>query len=79
MKQKVMIEEVRRFLSEVFDREESLLTPEADFMRDLEVSSLMSIELAAELQKKYGLKVVQRDLDELSCLSKVVKFINQRI
>lgn len=55
-------EELRRTVAGVLDIEAVDLTDEANFMDDLEVDSLMALEVVVALEKKYGVKFTEAEL-----------------
>lgn len=55
-------EELRLTVAEVLDIESADLTDEAHFMEDLQVDSLMALEVVVALEKKYGVKFTESEL-----------------
>ena len=65
------LDELRGFVAEVLDVEEEEVTDEADFVKDLGVDSLMALEVMVELEKKYAVKLEEREMKSITCLRKV--------
>lgn len=65
------LEELRGFVAEVLDVEEEEVTDEADFVKDLGVDSLMALEVMVELEKKYAVKLEEREMKSITTLRKV--------
>ncbi|MFE9635245.1 acyl carrier protein [Streptomyces sp. NPDC006463] len=55
-------EELRSLVAEVLDVEVADVTDTARFVDDLEVDSLMALEVVVVLEKKYGIKLPESDL-----------------
>ncbi|MDI5962459.1 acyl carrier protein [Streptomyces sp. SL13] len=56
------VEELRLTVAEVLDIEAADLTNEAHFVDDLQVDSLMALEVVVRLEKKYGVKFTESEL-----------------
>ncbi|MFI0821511.1 acyl carrier protein [Streptomyces sp. NPDC021098] len=65
------LDELRTFVAEVLDVEEEEVTDEADFVKDLGVDSLMALEVMVELEKKYAVKLEEREMKSITTLRKV--------
>ena len=65
------LDELRVFVAEVLDVEEEEVTDEADFVKDLGVDSLMALEVMVELEKKYAVKLEEREMKSITTLRKV--------
>lgn len=55
-------EDLRRTLAEVIDVDVSEIGEETDFLDDLEVDSLLLLELVVVLEKKYGVKFTEQEM-----------------
>ncbi|WP_432588176.1 acyl carrier protein [Streptomyces sp. HD1123-B1] len=64
-------EELRTFVADVLDVDEADLTDDADFVKNLGVDSLMALEVMVVLEKKYGVKLDEREMKDITCLRKV--------
>ncbi|MBX7553611.1 acyl carrier protein [Streptomyces sp. tea 10] len=58
-------EELRTLVAEVLDVDVVAITDEARFVDDLEVDSLMALEVVVVLEKKYGIKLPESDLKQI--------------
>ncbi|MEU0845018.1 MULTISPECIES: acyl carrier protein [Streptomyces] len=65
------LDELRTFVAEVLDVEEEEVTDEADFVKDLGVDSLMALEVMVELEKKYAVKLEEKEMKSITTLRKV--------
>ncbi|WP_055555210.1 acyl carrier protein [Streptomyces sp. NBRC 110028] len=65
------LDELRTFVAEVLDVDEEEVTDEAEFVKDLGVDSLMALEVMVELEKKYAVKLEEREMKSITTLRKV--------
>lgn len=61
-------EELRAVVAQVLDVDESEITDDAKFVDDLEVDSLMALEIVVVLEKKYGIKLPESELKQIVTL-----------
>lgn len=67
---KVDKEELRAAVATTLDVDVSEVTDHAHFVEDLEVDSLMALEIAVNLEKKYGVKIGEDDLADVTTLDR---------
>ncbi|MFF2546337.1 acyl carrier protein [Kitasatospora sp. NPDC058063] len=73
------LEELREVVAKVLDIEVDELTDDADFMDDLEVDSLMALEVVVVLEKKYGVKIPETELKQFTCLAKAYELLLAKV
>lgn len=61
-------EELRALVAQVLDVDVTEVTDDARFVDDLEVDSLMALEVVVILEKKYGIKLPESDLKQIVTL-----------
>ncbi|MBL3669475.1 acyl carrier protein [Streptomyces sp. M2CJ-2] len=61
-------EELRATVAQVLDVEVSEVTDDANFVEDIEVDSLMALEVVVVLEKKYGVRLSETELRRITCL-----------
>ncbi|MET7383000.1 acyl carrier protein [Streptomyces sp. NPDC005526] len=61
-------EELRALVAQVLDVDVSEVTDDARFVDDLEVDSLMALEVVVILEKKYGIRLPESDLKQIVTL-----------
>lgn len=61
-------EELRAVLAQVLDVEVSEVTDDARFVDDLELDSLMALEIVVVLEKKYGVELLESELKHIATL-----------
>uniref|UniRef100_A0AAU2W2P2 Acyl carrier protein n=1 Tax=Streptomyces sp. NBC_00008 TaxID=2903610 RepID=A0AAU2W2P2_9ACTN len=71
-------EELRSLIAHILDLDVEEITDDADFVRDLEVDSLMVLEIVVRIQRQYGVKLEERDLKNVSSLPQVLRLISVR-
>lgn len=64
--------ELPGLIAEILEIEPSRITPATHFMRDLQMDSLMSLELLAMLEKHYGIRIPEEALPQLATLEGVI-------
>ena len=68
-------EEVRNMVAELTECEPEEVTGTAHFMDELEVDSLMAIELMVSLDKKYGIDIPEEEFREIENLNQAVEAV----
>ncbi|HWR98351.1 MAG TPA: acyl carrier protein [Candidatus Methanoperedens sp.] len=72
-------EELKTLVAEIIEVDRSRLTLETHFVRDLDMDSLMSLELLTALEKKYAIRIPEEALPEFATLSGVVEVVSARM
>ncbi|WP_457034268.1 acyl carrier protein [Kitasatospora sp. P5_F3] len=63
-------DQLRALIADVLDVPADLITDDARFAEDLEVDSLMALELMVVLEKTYGVKLDESRLREVTSLAR---------
>jgi len=71
--------ELMTLVAEIIEVDRSRLTLETHFIRDLEMDSLMALELLTALEKKYAIKIPEEALPEFATLAGVVDVVSARL
>jgi acyl carrier protein len=58
--------------------EESQVTDEANFTKDLGADSLDTVELIMELEKEFDLQIEDSDAEKLQTVGDVIKYLNDK-
>jgi acyl carrier protein len=69
-------EELRGLIAHVLELDVAEVTDSADFVQDLEVDSLMALEIVVRLQRQYGVKLEESDLKHVSSLPQVLRLVS---
>ncbi|MBV8542184.1 MAG: acyl carrier protein [Pseudonocardiales bacterium] len=72
-------EELRALVADVLELPVEEVTDDADFVNDLEVDSLVALEIAVRLEKKYGVKMTDSELMTLSSLNWVHQLVKSKL
>jgi len=70
-------DELKFMISEVVEIEPGKITPEASFVEDLGMDSMMALEILALIEKKYKLKIPGENLPNIINLNKTVEIVNK--
>ncbi|MER7751423.1 phosphopantetheine-binding protein [Kitasatospora sp. NPDC097643] len=65
------LEDLRRTIAEILDVEEAEVTDTADFKEDLDVDSLLAMEIMVALERKYQVTMGESNLQEVRSLISV--------
>ncbi len=66
-------EELRALVADVLELPVEKVTDDADFINDLEIDSLVALEIAIRLEKKYGVNIDDSELKTISSLHQLLK------
>ena len=72
-------EELKTLVAEIIEVDRSRLTPATNFISDLEMDSLMSLELLTALEKKYAIRIPEEALPEFATLAGVIDVVSARL
>ena len=72
-------EELRETVAGILDIESCEVTDNAHFMEDLEVDSLMALEVVVALEKKYGVKFAESELRAVVSLQQAHDLLVQKL
>jgi len=68
--------QLRSLISEIVEVEEDKIIPEADFVEDLGMDSMMALEILASIEKKYKLKIPEENLTKITNLRQVTELVS---
>jgi acyl carrier protein len=77
MKMSNMVEEIKKMVIEILEVEPEEINMETDFIKDLKVDSLRSLEILATLEKKYRIKIPEEMLKKMTNLKQVIEITEQ--
>ncbi|WP_030706883.1 acyl carrier protein [Streptomyces sp. NRRL F-2580] len=75
----VDIEELRSTIADILDVEASEVTDTADFREDLDVDSLLALEILVTLERKYGVKMDESNLQLMRSLKVVHELLAEKL
>jgi acyl carrier protein len=70
---------VKRVLMEVFEFEETIITPNTHLYRDLGLDSLDAIDLAINFGADIGIKFTEEDLRQMRTISDIVEVVYRKL
>jgi len=59
--------------------EESQVTNEANFTKDLGADSLDTVELIMELEKEFNLQIEDADAEKIQTVGDVINYLNEKV
>ena len=68
-------EDLKTLVAEIIEVDRERLTPATHFINDLDMDSLMSLELLTALEKKYSIRIPEEALPEFATLQGVVDVV----
>lgn len=71
-----LIEKLRAIVAEVAEIDE---VPDATPFKDLGIDSMMAIEIIAEIERTYAIKVPEEELEKISNLLSVVALVEDKL
>ncbi|WP_326767586.1 acyl carrier protein [Streptomyces sp. NBC_01591] len=73
------LEQLRALIAEVLDVEVADIGDDTDFIDDLEIDSLMALEVVVVLEKRYQVKLREEELKQVTCLRAAHGLIEQKL
>jgi acyl carrier protein len=74
-----LTDDVRKLVAEVLESEPEKIRPDAKFVEDLGMDSMMALEIMAAIEKKYRIAIPEDMLPKFTTLAKTVSLINDII
>jgi acyl carrier protein len=71
--------ELRTLVADALELPEEEVTDEADFVNELQVDSLMALEIVVNLENRYRIKVADSDFKDVSTLSQVRELVEAKL
>ncbi|WP_185893292.1 acyl carrier protein [Streptomyces sp. WAC08241] len=73
------LEDLRSTLAEIIDVDTDEVTDTADFKEDLDVDSLLALEILVALERKYRVKMEQSNLQEVRSLKATYDLLAEKL
>ena len=71
--------EIRFLIAEILEIDEGQITPDAKFVDDLGMDSMMALEILASVEKKYKIKISEEYLTKVTSLNSMVDIAKKLI
>lgn len=72
-----MVKRIREIAAESLNMDFAAVTATAKFKQDLEIDSLDLFEFAMALEEEYHIEIPSEDLEHLTCIEDVAKYIEE--
>jgi len=72
-------EELRALIAEILDVDVDEVTDDAHFVDDLDVDSLMALEITVRLEKAYGVKMEEREMATLRTVDSTYALLTDKL
>ena len=72
-----ILDELIDIIAEIAEVEPSEIGADTNFINDLDMDSMDSLEIVALLEKKYGMKMTEDELPSLSTMSGLIELISK--
>lgn len=76
---KTIESEIKEIIAKILEIEPEKITPDARFVEDLGMDSMMALEIVASIEKKYKISIPEEYLTKLTNLREVVEVAKQFI
>ncbi len=73
----MVFEKVRALIVEQLDVDESAVTMDTDFMKDLEADSLDAVEIILGVEEEYGIEIPDEVAENFTKVGDIVKYIEE--
>ena len=71
-------EKIKSIITEQLGVDESEVTPDSDFAKDLGADSLDTVELVMALEEEFGIEISDEDAEKIKTVGDVSKYIDER-
>ena len=69
--------DLKKLIAEIVEIEPDKITPDANFVEDLGMDSMMALEILASVEKKYKLRIPEENLVKITNLNKIVELVDK--
>jgi acyl carrier protein len=69
--------ELRSIIAEIVEIEPEKIAPDANFVEDLGMDSMMALEILASIEKKYKLRIPEENLPKVTNLNKTIEIVTK--
>ena len=72
-------QEIRKIVAEVIEKDPNEINPDAQFVEDLGMDSMMALEILAAIEKKYKVVIPEDMLPKFTTLNQTTTLVKQII
>lgn len=69
--------ELKSIISEIVEINLNKITPDANFVEDLGMDSMMALEILASIEKKYKLRIPEENILKLTTLNRTIEIVKK--
>lgn len=69
--------ELRDMIAEIAEKEPDEILPDASFVDDLEIDSMMALEILACIEKKFKIVIPEESLPKISTFNQTVSLVRE--
>ncbi|MEU1814710.1 acyl carrier protein [Streptomyces roseifaciens] len=73
------VEELRAVVADALELPVVEVTDDARFKEDLDVDSLISLEIAVRIEEQYGIRIDDADLADLGSFRRIAELVRDRV
>ena len=74
-----MENKVMRIIAEISEVNESEIRMESELVDDLEVDSMMSLEILTELEREFDIRISEKDLADFVTVGDIFNFMKEKV
>lgn len=74
-----MENKVMRIIAEISEVNESEIRMESELVDDLEVDSMMPLEILTELEREFGIQISETDLADFVTVGDIFNFVKEKV
>lgn len=71
----MVFDKIKALIVEQLDVDESMVTMDTDFMKDLEADSLDAVEIILGVEEEYGIEIPDEIAENFTKVSDIVKYV----
>lgn len=75
----VDVDELRELMADTLDVVPEALTDDARFLEDLEVDSLIALEMAVTLERRYQVRITEHEIKDIRRLADVRDLLDRKL
>lgn len=79
MDREVLFKEIRNIVADVVEVDEEEIESDTSFVDDLEVDSMIGLEILVAIEKKYKVKIPEERLSDITSLNDTVALVKEFI
>jgi acyl carrier protein len=73
----MVFDKIKELIVEQLDVDESMVTMDTDFMKDLEADSLDAVEIILGVEDEYGIEIPDEVAENFTKVSDIVKYVEE--